>query len=1185
MLVYPISLALVVLGFMRVSPCDSHQNAYRDIKSLCQKSKLLLACCSIKQLIKPKSMHKCSYRTVLFLSTLLLIMSLDIESNPGPTLVPEFIGDTSTVYPCGTCEQPVTASSKGAQCEFCFILYHADCQGMSDSLCDRLGDDSRIGAWKCIACNNMNITLPSSASLESYESPNRFSSFNSSTTDTSIDEHVNTSDNIHPVTSTPKGNKQTSHKPKQNPKNKVRRPLKVLTINCRSIVDKKLDYDNMIASTQPDIVLGTESWLKPKHYDNEIFSPELGYTPFRRDRQKQTGGGVFIAVKNSLIAQEATHLHTDCENIWVKIQLQGSKPLLVCSYYKPKEHDPHSTNEFNKSLSMATKTSATVWVGGDFNMPKMDWSNISPTPDCKLQSHYRDFINILFDNNITQMVQDPTRGNHILDLFLTNNPSRVNRAQVIPGISDHDAVLVVINTSARMKTQKPRKIHLYKKADWDGLRSHITNLHESLSKSKKYISDSVADLWQSISSSIEEGVNTFIPSKMSSTKNKLPWIKVELKRLFRKRDKAFRKYKKSKQTTHKEHYLKLKHLCRKQTKIEYQKYLGDILNVNTSNSDEQQPETKPNNKKIYSLLKHSRQDSVGIDSLKKHNKLHTADTDKATILNEQFQSVFTPKSPVSLKSLAEMKVQDMADTGRETSHPTFSSHDPMPDIDISVNGVEKLLKNLNPHKAAGPDQIRPIVLKNTCKEMAPILCELFKKSLQTSTLPDIWKMANVAPIYKKGTKSDPANYRPISLTCILCKTLEHIVSSSVTKHFTQANLFYELQHGFREKRSCQTQLLMLIDDILKSINQRSQVDLILLDFSKAFDMVNHEKLLYKLHYYGIRGQTLSWIKSFLDNRSQSVVVNGSKSSTIPVSSGVPQGSVLGPLLFLIYINDLPDFVKHSKVRLFADDTALYLSLTVSSHSSLLQQDLHQLEQWESKWEMKFNPSKCQVIQITKRKLVISTKYRLHNTFLETVSSAKYLGVTISSDLNFNKHIDNISKKASQTLGFLRRNIKVHSERLKSTAYKTLVRPQLEYSSTIWSPYTAVLIDQLESVQRRAARWAKQDYGRTSSVTEMLNSLNWRRLDLRRIDQRLVMFHNILHNQVAIQAENYLTPNTRSSRTSHSQAFRQIQTVTDYHKYSFFPRTIVHWNALPPDIVTLSGPQFSLAVSRIEHVSP
>ena len=330
-----------------------------------------------------------------------------------------------------------------------------------------------------------------------------------------------------------------------------------------------------------------------------------------------------------------------------------------------------------------------------------------------------------------------------------------------------------------------------------------------------------------------------------------------------------------------------------------------------------------------------------------------------------------------------------------------------------------------------------------------------------------------------------------------------------------------------------------------------------LTFQKRSIWLTMRNFFYKLHYYGIRGHTLKWVKNFLDNRSQSVVVNGSNSSSIPVSSGVPQGSVLGLLLFLIYINDLPNFVQHSKVRLFADDTAIYLALTHASHSNLLQQDLHQLELWEQNWDMKFNPSKCQVIQITKLKTTIPTQYILHDTILQSVPSAKYLGVTISNDLSFGNHIDNITKKANQTLGFLRRNIKVKSTALKSIAYKTLVRPQLEYSSVVWSPYTGTRIEQLESVQRRAARWAMNDYSRLSSVSDMLAALNWRRLDLRRIDQRLVMFHNILHNQVAIQIPTEVKFLSRPSRHSHSQAFQIIQTSADYHKYSFYPRIITH----------------------------
>ena len=322
----------------------------------------------------------------------------------------------------------------------------------------------------------------------------------------------------------------------------------------------------------------------------------------------------------------------------------------------------------------------------------------------------------------------------------------------------------------------------------------------------------------------------------------------------------------------------------------------------------------------------------------------------------------------------------------------------MPDIEVGRNGIEKLLSKLNPHKASGPDKIKPIILKTLSTELSPILEVLFQKSLEEGSLPSQWKSAYVSPIFKKGEKSNPENYRPISLTCVLCKVLEHVVSSSIVKHFTNHNILYDLQHGFREKRSCVTQLVMLVNDLVTSIYNKEQVDLILLDFSKAFDKVSHEKVLVKMHEYGVRGNTLKWIESFLHDRSQTVVLNGTASDPIPVSSGVPQGSVLGPLLFLAYINDLPHNIS-SKVRLFADDTAIYISLTSADTSVTLQNDLNLLEKWELEWDMKFNPSKCQVIHVTKRKDPIPTKYFLHGILLESVSSAKYLGVDISNNLS------------------------------------------------------------------------------------------------------------------------------------------------------------------------------------------
>ena len=248
------------------------------------------------------------------------------------------------------------------------------------------------------------------------------------------------------------------------------------------------------------------------------------------------------------------------------------------------------------------------------------------------------------------------------------------------------------------------------------------------------------------------------------------------------------------------------------------------------------------------------------------------------------------------------------------------------------------------------------------------------------------------------------------------------MASHLVKHFDKHDLLYDLQHGFREKRSCDTQLTMLFEDLARNMSVGKQTDLILLDFSKAFDKVNHSKLIWKLHQYWIRGNALSWIQAFLGNRSQTVVIEGEESGSVLVSSGVPQGSVLGPILFLVFINDLPEKLS-SQVRLFADDTAVYLKIGGLDDGTVLQNDLDKLSLWESQWDMEFSPSKCQVVRVTAARKAINTVYTLHGQILEVVTSAKYLGVDISSGLSWNSHIDRITGKANRTLGYIQRNIK------------------------------------------------------------------------------------------------------------------------------------------------------------------
>ena len=448
--------------------------------------------------------------------------------------------------------------------------------------------------------------------------------------------------------------------------------------------------------------------------------------------------------------------------------------------------------------------------------------------------------------------------------------------------------------------------------------------------------------------------------------------------------------------------------------------------------------------------------------------------------------------------------------------------------------------------------------------IAPILTIIFRVSIDTGVVPEDWRTADIAPIFKKGQKYVAANYRPVSLTCIASKLIEHIVVSNIMGHANTHSILYDYQHGFRANRSCETQLIQFVTDINNNLHKGLQTDLLVMDFSKAFDKVSHARLVKKLEYYGVRGKTNNWIENFLGNRKQSVVVEGEKSAYVPVLSGVPQGSVLGPCLFLFYINDIQDGL-HSTVRLFADDTICYLAIKSPRDSTILQSDLDHLAVWEQKWKMEFHPDKCEVIHISHKRNIIKHEYNLHGHILKAVTAAKYLGVTITSDLKWNRHIDSAATKANRVLRFLRRNLKVKSSSLKEKAYKTLVRPSMEYAATVWDPYTQNNINRLEMVQRRAARYTLNQWERCASVTAMLSTLAWRPLWVRRRDMRLVMLYKIANKLVEVPTNGYLLPITRASRHCHELGFQVPHSTKEFHKFSFYPRTIREWNALPTHI--------------------
>ena len=458
------------------------------------------------------------------------------------------------------------------------------------------------------------------------------------------------------------------------------------------------------------------------------------------------------------------------------------------------------------------------------------------------------------------------------------------------------------------------------------------------------------------------------------------------------------------------------------------------------------------------------------------------------------------------------------------------------------------------------------ILRTCAKEISIPLAHLFNLSLRTGKMPTLWKSANITPIHKGDSRELVTNYRSISLLPIPAKCLERIVHSVIYDHVSP--FLSEWQHGFVKGRSCETQLILTHQQWATALDQGRQVDVVFLDFSKAFDKVNHAVLLQKLCNFGISGSLLQWCESYLSNRRQRVVLDGISSSWSDVSSGVPQGSLLGPLFFVIFISDLSEVVlPGSTIALYADDCECSRIIDTAGDLELFQQDLDSLHRWSVRNFMNFNVKKCKIMKITKKIQPLTSSFFLENSELEDVKEFKDLGIITNHHLSWNPHIDHVVSKANRMLGLIKRTCKgLDDPRTLCTLYCSLVRSNLEYCSVVWSPYTKRNTDKLERVQRRATKFIlKSD----DPYDIRLKKLNLMSLEKRRSLIDVTFLYKVLNGNIDIDISRI--------REFHSEADRFSLRSTDFLtlknkyartyilKYSFFHRIIDQWNQLPLDI--------------------
>lgn len=907
--------------------------------------------------------------------------------------------------------------------------------------------------------------------------------------------------------------------------------LRILCINFCSIWDKKELLEDALFDDNIDVIIGSETHLDPCIKDNE-FLPET-YKCFRRDRIKDNSkGGAIIIVKRELIAEQVKKSET-CELVSIKIQTH-KHPVIITSCYRPTDSNLLvATNICNeiKDLNNTFKNSP-HWFGGDTNLPDIDWNNNTIVSNNYKKNISEGFLETFDDCGLEQLVKFPTRQENTLDIIATNRPTFVSRIAPHPGFSDHETAVLLdmVCHPIRSKPSK-HKIFMWNRANIGSIKDQISA--EIAEFTTTYNSESpVNDMWKALKALIENAMLS-VPSKYTSSRYSQPWITQKCKRLSRRKKRAYKRAKKSSKPADWDRFKKLTNECRKACKSAFNNFVKNCVS----------PDGVNNPKKLFRFIKSRKCENDGVAPLRDNGSLHIDNTKKANILNKQFSNVFSiPDNRIP-------PLQGQANT-------------PMPEINITEPGVRKLLNDINPNKAAGPDGVSSRFLNEFADQISPGLTLVMQASLKQSSIPDDWRHALVAPVFKPGKsdKSKACNYRPISLTSISCKILEHILHSNIMAHLDNTNILTDSQHGFRKHRSCESQLVTTIQDLAKSLNEAKQIDSILLDFSKAFDKVDHKKLCLKLHHYGVRGKTLEWITNYLSDRTQTVVVNGKSSEKANVISGVPQGTVLGPLLFLVYINDLPELVK-CKIRLFADDALIYRVIDSINDAISLQEDLNQLMNWEHEWSMEFNPDKCKVLRITNKRNTIIQPYSMHNQVLEVVDSAKYLGVYIHKKLSWNVHNDYTVKKANQTRCFIQRNLRSCHPNTKLQCYKTYVRPILEYGSVVWDPHSASNIYKLEMVQRKAARFISNDWRQMSSPSLMLRNLELKTLQTRRTANKVKFMHKILHGKV--ESLSALAPRARNTHLKLIPINARIQT----YEFSYFPSTIRLWNELPVNLIS------------------
>ena len=921
----------------------------------------------------------------------------------------------------------------------------------------------------------------------------------------------------------------------------------------------------------------TESHLKPYVTDQEIAIEN--YVPCRTDRaNNRKKGGIINYIREDIIPNSSVLVSHSNEYVELQIIYFKTQHLLLATLYRPPDCP---TQMFSDALQILQQQldnfnfpTPDIILIGDFNFPFINWeTTVFQGGRATCQSQANNLIQFSNYHCLKQCIDKSTRERNILDLLFINNDEIIHKIEIANAtISDHNIISIqcnlfdnedkksIINTEKANQEAKTsfEKLNLFHKTvNWEEIKKELSLIqwHTVLrAKTPEEMYNIIVEKSLTI-------CKKYAPQRRKAKKSIIPR---DRKILMNKRNKLRKKILSENNANN------IDTLKRNVEDIE-KALMASHENEKTLQETNAVEAIKSNPKYFYAYAKRNSKIKSKIGPFIINDSTISNSYDIAEALNNQYNSVFSSPSQ-------NHKITNPSEffTSPSQTKPILDS------ISFGKQNIIDAIKEVRNNSASGPDNFPAILLKNCADELGDPLYCLWSASIATGNIPKELKRAIITPIYKGGSRDQPKNYRPVALTSHIIKIFEKIIVKKITKFLEDHNYMNENQHGFRSNRSCLSQLLAHYDSILAVLESNQQADVIYLDFAKAFDKVDHGILMHKLKNFGIIGKVAQWVHNFLHDRKQQVAVENTLSSELPVISGVPQGTVLGPLLFLILISDINQNVKYSKVSCFADDTRVLKGISTIDDREKLQSDLETIYKWAIDNNMCFNSSKFEKLHYNHRN-TSNPPYNYTANDGANISekeSLRDLGVTMSNNATFRTHINAIANSSRSKLGWILRTFQTRDLLPMLTLWKSLVIPTLDYCSQLWSPWMKQDIQLIEGVQRTF----------TSKISSIAHLNYWERLkylklyslERRRERYRIIYIWKMINNLVP----NFGIGTKYLSRSGKVCIVRQISR-TATHKIgticsaSLRVRGCQLFNAMPPEIRNLENVKTSVFKQRLD----